>query len=852
MQTLRTPSNKETSPRTSALSGASFNLPLLLAYLLTFAVAMAACLIHNFVEKNTMSMYFADSRHYLESCAAMATIFMNLKEGIINLDPIAHNKIFLQDGPGIPTLFGLFFASFNHIPESRDWRIIAVVLGALHAFSALILLSLSNRLTGNLKISFTAALFWAVYPGAIIGASRLMTETLACLFVVSMIWLLYECRNKPILAPLCGFVMGSAWVLKVVLIPPVIALIAYAGAARRVRWKPLLVMTVLTLAMVAPWAIFSKVYFGEIHLTTIRAATHNAFIGWDTECDGWQGAFPTRKEKLFLKDDPISAIIGQIIVDPQGVGVLFLEKFSRYFGIPFNDFRHSVYGIDAFGLVYVHQFYVLLGTLGLFLYIFGGFRRLSSEGRYLGNLILVMFLTEQCYFIFEANTRYALAAMPLLVLMAAFGAYRVFVVEETGGERLRKTIPTLIAGLVAGLLIVNSESIVKWNEMKEIAHNLSPGEAIEKVIDFSSCKVFEGAGETMVLVDGDYGLEKAMIEVNGHRLQSEVLPLNYYDSKRYRQFNLMKEYGYHLNVPLEDFRMWRACPVPIEFLNLSGKNSIKIIARDKFKIYGNEDKDTRRVLSTDVVCVNRLLNSLGVEARPFDPVPSARVSARSYFIHRPSGAETVGDRPSRLGASNESVKEELSDGVRIHIARFPQPEEKSRGQSAFPGEPFQRKLKQKDFHWLMRVHGSDEIRIGKYITNSTIATTTVALPSYPNASHMKVCISGDVKGWERAGKIGIVSTVGNPDNEQFLLARQPFWLPVKADWERFEIRDIVPIDVLEKRISTISIGIYPGPWPEVAGYGTDHTNTNSLLRDLRITVEPIVWPDVRDRSIRIY
>lgn len=824
---------QKTSARPRFLHAALPFLPYVVVFLVAFGVSMA----HDFYEPNTKTVFFADSRNYQRSSNYICTAFLDAMKGKDVRPYLRQEHIAARienDGPILSTFLAGIFTIIGHPPESGDWKVFVTIQCFIHALTASLIVALVRQFSLSIGWATFAGLAFAVYPGGVIASGRVMTETLSCLLCTAYLILLLATTRRAVWAPLCGLVGGLAWTMKVVLIPPVIAGLLFLGGLRKLKPLSIAIIVAGIVLVVSPWAYFSKNYLQRTMITTERASVHNAYIGWDTETDGFQASFPTPKERMLLDCDPVSVIWGQVLSDPAGCTLLTLEKFARYYGLPFNDFRHKCYGISSLALINIHLFYLFLGGLGIIMYAAGGFKRLSRDSRLACNLTLIVLFFMQCYFLFEANTRYGYTSFPILAAFAAFGIW--FARDLVREENWLHLYFCLATACLLTFLVAFSEPLIKMKSPRETAHLLMPSERVEAQIYMKLPGKYLGPDYALLMVDGDEALSKAQVRINGKELEAKLTPLPYFDSKRFNQFNLMKEYGYGLKAPVQELRQWRAAIVPLSWLDLKGKNEIDIVAKNKMRIYGDKRENYRRFRSTDAVCVNRLLYTpTDLEARPIEPVQAGNVK-KFFTLNSP-------------GVGKQVLQ---GEGLRIHLVLV-QPENCSvYKQSTGDEKPIEKALTPEDFPLFMRVSGSNEITSSKYIVAHSVTCTSARIPPYSEATHARITLTGDVRSVTGKGSAGIAISTGADTDLAWLLARLPYSVPAPKNWKTFTISDLVPMDAFKGRATQVGIGVYPGPWPEVMGLGPTVSGEQVFLRNLRLRIEPVASLDLHGSKLMVY
>lgn len=207
-----------------------------------------------------------------------------------------------------------------------------------------------------------------------------------------------------------------------------------------------------------------------------------------------------------------------------------------------------------------------------------------------------------------------------------------------------------------------------------------------------------------------------------------------------------------------------------------------------------------------------------MEMRNESPILAGQ-SERSWSIRSGSGSAPLADNPH----------------IRLVIARDSQP--KTSEEKALPSETvLAAGIRPIDLDENMRT-ASGEIKISRSILKAARSTGCLQLlPTWKYAKYLEITLDGDLRAVSRAGEVGIViETVTEQHNECFL-ARLPSSIPTTTDWKHFTIADIAPSETRQGHVNAISVAFFPGPWQQVAGYGADKKCTDTLLRDLRLTV----------------
>jgi len=224
------------------------------------------------------------------------------------------------------------------------------------------------------------------------------------------------------------------------------------------------------------------------------------------------------------------------------------------------------------------------------------------------------------------------------------------------------------------------------------------------------------------------------------------------------------------------------------------------------------------------------LNSAsGYENRHPDPVLSARTDKRFELPGQSSQALRM-----HLAISSGNVRAVGFDAIKAKDARFTH------------------LFKQDEFPLLMRVANTDQVQVSKYILAHSITSVSVNLPEFSGSSHMRVRFSGQFKANKDGTPAGIAITTAEKGGQPWLLPNVPFSLPVSKEWSRFEVEDLVPVNIYGSPITTLALGLYPGPWPEASGVGPSVARGVINFRNLKLEVEPYSSIDLAGCDLRIY
>ncbi len=841
------------------------------AYAVVFVIAVAVTALHHLFDSGVKVALLFDGRHYFESCQRVCALILavaSMKPAAVAAAEQALREYIMLDGPVLPTLFGTVYAMLGRVPTSADWTVLVWVQTVLHAVATVLVCKITFQMTRKPTVAFICCALWALYPAALIASGRLMTESLAVVLLLSLPLALRgaigskdiehtgetndsaqelgqeQANDKANAMPaavlqklsqlmegnqygvVAGVVSGLLILLKPGMIPSVVLCWLACLTMTRTRLAVAISLIIGAGLAVSPWMLYTKQTTGKAAITVQRMPVHNALIGWDPETSGWQTNPPSGFERaLNTGGEPLSTIEGIWINNPGDCLTILFEKFGHLYSTPWNDYRAKVFGLNTHIQGIYHYFLLFVGLSGVFAGV------LSAEHR---NRLAILCITAaggQCvYLMFEPVCRYAFPQFAFTAVLSAMIFTMLF-------KRSRNWKMLGLAALLSGgcvELIVQSE-VKSSARLQEVAHHLKADDQVLAKISIDP-KALKDADVAMVLVDGDASLESAQVEVNGHKCDGKLLPFNYYDPQRYQAFNLLKELGYGLDVAVDDFRLWRAIPVPVEAIK-DGAVDIKLTpAKSGCTVYG-DGKDNRNYLSPDFLCVNRLINSkTSMEMRNESPVLAGQ-SQRKWKLETASGSTSLADKPR----------------IRVLLGRARELSDLSQASPLSIGTIVNSSLTPDRFDENMRVVDSDEMKISRGILKAARTTATIQpLPAAKTASYLNISLDGELRAATKAGQLGVVIETVTENHNECFLARLPSSIPTITNWTHFNISDIAPGKTRQGYVSAISVAFFPGPWQQIAGYGADKKCTDTMLRNLHLTVKESNIPSLADKQLLFF
>lgn len=665
MNKLRHPSPRHIEPPTLPNPVKAGRDPVqLISVVACFLIALSVCLLQNLSRGSLEMARLFDSGHYLSCCEHLLNSLHQLVQ-----DPSTaclHNLCrglsddLLLDGPVLPALGAMVFLVLNKVPSAIDMRTPLVLEGILHAFNASLVYIAASKLSGSRKAGLFSGLCWGLYPAAIIGSGKFLTEplTIACLLclILSLDALVKYKNAWSARAWLPSFLAGVLLSLSMLLKPAlVIGLCIVATLAIwRTRAGKFLASTGIIAGLASilvPWMFFTQAATGHVYLTPQRKPTSNLVIGCNIETQGWGSTPETPFTTLFCDNDScLPTALGIFSSNPQQLMGLSLQKVTRLWANPWNDYRNKLLGIPVSTQQWWHRFLLAMSALGLlfFLSYCPSQKAPLQEDRFIGYAAIALILGHLSYLAFVSSSRYGFTAMPLYLLFAGYALSCTASSKAPGRSSL-----TLIVLCLANILLFQSNLIPFLSFFSSHVVGLILGDLVIKCLALTfllaiaillikrlrapqpiplsgkfaaaaimactttimlafasdksrlyewSCPLKPGLAAcreitlplstkqpewAMIVFDGDSGSSEAQVYVNHTAVSAKPSPLYLYNSASPEAANLQLYSSVLRELP-DSFRQWRAVRVPLSLLNLSGKNIVSISSRgnQQLSIYG--------------------------------------------------------------------------------------------------------------------------------------------------------------------------------------------------------------------------------------------------------------------------
>jgi hypothetical protein len=793
---------------------------------LMFACGTILPLIQNLIIKEPTTTLIFDSGHYLLTVKTMLKFAAAYIHHLPTHDLADQLRSLISlDGPVLTGFYFFVFGCFGWMSHGNDAHLVLVCQAIMNGLSCVLIWLGAVHLVADKKAATVAALLWAFYPGAIAASSLLLTEPLAVILLLSLIWIAPQIKDRVVFAGGAGVLIGLLILLKPPLLLGMIASAALLLWRCRAQWRNVACLILALTLTLAPWFYFTQKTTGKASLVVQRLPVHNVVIGNDLDTNGWQVIPPSPLERMFSeKDNPLGVLEGLWFAHPQELSVLTLKKISRLFGAPWNDYGMKVFGLSYSPQTAYHGVILFAGIAGACL--------LLTRKRLLDLdvlLVLLICCSSASYLVFEGCARYVFVLVPLLCIVGA----------TTWSELLSgrlfnvKGAMISVASLLLMIGVMNLESILSFKY--EVAHKIEPGSSFAKTIDFSNSSLPTHYDGAFLLVDGSSGLESCRFELNDHKLQQPIL-LRRLDSITHpidlNQLGLVAE---GMGIGFDQLRQWRAIPIDPSSIKRKGANLISITTADQpVTVYG-DDGVSRKVPSLIDMYVSRLfLNPDERESRVNNNLVCNSSKQESFLvpsIHTPPQLLPGRLRVDLAFALSNSPKKQSANKEQLDLK-----------------ETFEKKLDQKNFD----IHLWDSqstLRMNSNIYRATsYSGTLVKLPALKKGTFYRFELGGISRSPSEKSYYRIEVYVSDAKERFIKLLAVPAELEADWQWRSFNFSDILPATCLEGPPVAVEIRIAP---LKHSGF-LKKQPCDVLLRDLILSVQPVDYPDLATNRLLVY
>ncbi len=697
-----------------------------------------------------------------------------------------------------------------------------------------------------------------------------------------------------------GLANGLLFLLKPVLVPMwgVAYLLAWLSCNWKKRIVMVSMLLCGAGAILLPWLVTTRLVTGEMQLLPQRVPAYNVAKGCDVEVDGWGVVPSVPLTDIFASEkSSIDAALGVWTTRPLESVNLILRKTTRMWSWPWNDFRQHPLMLSMDVQRWWHWTFCLAALGGCFVLLTG--KPFNKVHDFVGLASLSIVFAHLVYLPFETITRYGFTAMPFMILLAVYFIHALARLGKLPRAVLTLSIPILAvcallgnnlgpqlvqlglesgaahgvqmfliwlsvcwlmisaAGLTAGLsprhkhravitlLVIGC--VVSGSVLASFALNnkealswscrLEPGQAVCRAIDLSSAHLrsVNNLGGALILIDGDSTIENAKLTINGQVLNEKPVTVWQFRPDYYWVYDLMRKYAGTIGFQLDDLRRWYAVSVPLSYLHLSGGNVVVLSAVEKpVTVFGEYSRGSEGQFLKDFdrFSPGKFCNDGDLmDGRVSQPISKRFVPSVSSL--EAGGYGTYDDLSPTAGKQTGEYH--------IYLATFLKPD--VTGADAGNGARYVRALCAHNFDALLRVPSEGQELIGvskpqfQCAANNTVEVT---VPQYLNqGSHIIVSIAGKMRSADKLSKFSILPAVVGGKNGTFVmvLPHTPSCIQASSQWQDFEIKEELPVAAMQQGgLQKLQIGLYPGPWEQVAEYGVVGSYGQTLLKDLSVTL----------------
>ena len=648
--------------------------------------------------------------------------------------------------------------------------------------------------------------------------------------------------------------------------------------------------------VLAPWSIFSFETTGNIMPTAQRQPLFNVVTGWNTEADGWAHNPHTPFAEMFSDTDgsPLQVAVGIWKNRPADCFSLAISKLSRLSSVPWNDFKGRSLGLDENAQVLLHRLLIACAAFGAAIFAFCSHRYLSSQQRYMLTLALATVVAHSTYVMVECQPRYGFTAMPFVVLLAVYGIWQASQLSFNDSRRRLTICFSVGLALALTAFLLHAENFCKLfdqRNLKEHFHTLAKHEQVEKDIDLSGVKTPEHVKSVLLLVDGDYNIEKCQVEVNGTVLNGKLISTMHSDAAHYALYDQLREFGPAMRVSVEDFRQWRAIEIPTAQINWHGINRFKLTSTTKVAtVYGDGAQHSRYSLSPDF-CNYGILAAApvaaGAESRWTDPVLTAALKQDSYMttvrenggdnaqsssntsneisaVSLPSEAakgddptddDATASMPESRSATNAFTRRHLRDSLRLKLLVLLDDNgaakvgDATAQKTVSPASQIVQVSRKSFDRLLWDSNSSDCLRMNKVVLYSARTVgADISLPEIGSGTHLRVIVRGELRALKNPGEVGLLCALKGAKGQVQILGKTPRAIAATSEWRKFKIEDLIPLQCVGGSAKAIELALYPCPWME-GQYGVSRRATDALFRNITIEVSADEMPQISGRRV---
>ncbi len=225
---------------------------------------------------------------------------------------------------------------------------------------------------------------------------------------------------------------------------------------------------------------------------------------------------------------------------------------------------------------------LLLPTL--LLALLANFARLQSVLQVVGNPIAVCVLLSVFHIMLAAWLMYSLSKA------ACF-------------QHINRSVMRTVCSLTLLLFgLTTTLCLVKESKNVDLITILSSEVMATREIDLSSNQASgtQKPSWALLLVDCEKEISQSHITFNGHKIHEAPKIVYHFYQKKFDLLAFLEELSLDIRVPVDEVRQWRAVPIPIEYVNPSGKNKVTISGSPAhpLTIYGDYEETLSGIAPT--------------------------------------------------------------------------------------------------------------------------------------------------------------------------------------------------------------------------------------------------------------
>ncbi|MBP7861222.1 glycosyltransferase family 39 protein [bacterium] len=443
-------------------------------FLFAGLIALAVRLWFCFIDGHIPSVYSCDASEYLRDAQYLETVShfsfdfwidaLKVLVGVASPDTIAQTRekmailmpLVKQSGFVFPFFIYLSHVLFGAPIDYGSWWAPIFIQTIMSALTCT-LIGLCANYAFSYRAGLWAAFLSAIYPGFIVNTVRLYSEIFACFFMCLSFYCLTRISKqgswKNFL--LLGFSLAVMQVARSPLVMIAILSLLYVLWIKRrdlkpgpILWKQLGGLFLGAALVFSLSLSVQKLTTGKASLVTDRVGSYNLSTGLNLNDKGWL-AYPY-PDLTGIESMKFFQIISDRLKNPKQFFQLMMDKPPRLLKFHWNDFRVKIGPIDNQIQVIVHQGLMLLACLGICL---GLFVKPNFEERALDFrlFLLVCALSHVTFALFITVPRYALTAIPELLVFAGFAA--AFLSERIFQMGRRRSALAMTIALVLVLIV---------------------------------------------------------------------------------------------------------------------------------------------------------------------------------------------------------------------------------------------------------------------------------------------------------------------------------------------------------------------------------------------------------------